>query len=197
MASDNFDRADQDPLAGNWTQTGSGAVVFRLASNAVTMNGFSNDREAFWNAETFADDQYSQVTLTAESGGGAGSGGGVLCRHVGGGVRTFIRAIASIAGDDIEVSNSLPVPRPSSATVRGHWSPVTSSAWKSKATHRTSSSAVYRNGTQVGASFTGVTANDSGNPGIVYSSTVTVSFSTTGKATTSYRQQDRIAWITA
>lgn len=58
-ASDNFDRSNESPLATNWS-TAAGASALVLSSNKVTgtSGGWS---AAYWDADTFANDQYSQV----------------------------------------------------------------------------------------------------------------------------------------
>ncbi len=75
-ASDNFNRADQNPIAGNWTNVTSDAMA--LASNVVWPGAGSNYAVAYWNADTFGNDQLSQATL-----GGASISstyGGPACR---------------------------------------------------------------------------------------------------------------------
>jgi hypothetical protein len=61
-ATDNFNRANEDPLAGNWTQNGN---ALRIVSNEVTTPasyGFCH-----WNADTFANDQYCQCRIKSAS----------------------------------------------------------------------------------------------------------------------------------
>lgn len=60
LATDDFNRADGG-LGANWTvQTGSGiAIVSNQAKTAVG----SVDQFAFWNAASFAENQYSKVTV--------------------------------------------------------------------------------------------------------------------------------------
>ena len=60
--NDDFNRADQNPLAGNWT-TCSGFSNMRLSSNHV--GGASNNQDCFvyWNANEFDPDHYVQVEI--------------------------------------------------------------------------------------------------------------------------------------
>ena len=61
-AYDNFNRANENPLSngGKWT-IGSG--TWTLTSNTATPTGASRN-SAFWNANTFSADQFSQMTIT-------------------------------------------------------------------------------------------------------------------------------------
>lgn len=64
IASDNFNRADNTSLGSNWT-TLSSASAPRIASNAVEPlgTGFA-DSVSRWSADSFPNDQYSQVSIT-------------------------------------------------------------------------------------------------------------------------------------
>jgi hypothetical protein len=76
LATDNFNRAAEDPLAGNWS-TQTNLLPFRLNNpeNDVTPD-ISSDSGANYNAITWPNDQYAQieVTLTGTNGNGAGFG---------------------------------------------------------------------------------------------------------------------------
>jgi len=66
-ATDNFNRAS---LGANWTQvTGSLHNVEIFSSTEARSDGTSNEAAAYWNADTFADDQYSEVVLSYGDGG--------------------------------------------------------------------------------------------------------------------------------
>src|SRR4030042_1343053 len=60
-ASDNFNRADENPAAG-WT-TVTGASNVRVVSNALTYSTGSADNTAYWAADTPGNDQYSEFTF--------------------------------------------------------------------------------------------------------------------------------------
>lgn len=64
-ASDNFNRANQDPLGGNWTRLYSGTTNYpKLVSNKVT--GSTSSRAVnYWNADSFNNDQWSEIKLNA------------------------------------------------------------------------------------------------------------------------------------
>lgn len=66
-ASDNFNRANANPLDGNWTNgTSSGMAI---VSNAAA-GGTASSNRAFWNGDLFANDHYSQCISPTISDGG-------------------------------------------------------------------------------------------------------------------------------
>ena len=107
-----------------------------------------------------------------ESGGGAGSGMGVLVRADGS--RNFFRAVAShAAADNVEFG----------VRTGGAFTPLgtRTTTWVDGDVLRIEVSGtspniivkVFQNGSQLGADATGATGPDSGDPGIAYSSTST------------------------
>jgi hypothetical protein len=73
---DQFNRADASPIGGNWT-TISGQTGLKIVSNEVTGITDGTSCAAYWNAETFNDDQYSKITV---SGVGTNADVGACCR---------------------------------------------------------------------------------------------------------------------
>lgn len=61
LASDNFTRADVNPIGGNWTPTVAGHTA-QIVSNAVESSSTANQGDSYWNALTWGADQYSTVT---------------------------------------------------------------------------------------------------------------------------------------
>jgi hypothetical protein len=78
-ATDNFNRTE-DPLAGNWTQTGPGGT--EMASDVSSGQAFPRagaSRSAIrWNADTFGAAHYSEATLAVYN---SSFYGGVTVRH--------------------------------------------------------------------------------------------------------------------
>lgn len=70
-ATDDFNRANEDPLAGNWT-TVTGRNALKIVSNAVRGTVDATVNASQWNADTFADDQYSQVKCVGTVGNAKG-----------------------------------------------------------------------------------------------------------------------------
>jgi hypothetical protein len=78
LATDNFDRANVDPIAGNWsTQTNEGSMA--INTNHVVCAD-DQDRAINYNAITWPDDQYSQAAITASTGYAQDDGPGVGLR---------------------------------------------------------------------------------------------------------------------
>src|SRR6187397_3208509 len=99
MATDNFNRADGG-LGTNWTTTTSETAFVISANIAEPTSG--SDHGGWWNANAFANDQYSQCLLPviATAGGGLGTGCGVSVREANG-ARTYYRVVASAAGTEL------------------------------------------------------------------------------------------------
>lgn len=65
-ATDNFTRADASTLGANWTED---LNILRIVSNVCAgASGGSNEGYAYWNADSFTNDQYSQCTATLSGG---------------------------------------------------------------------------------------------------------------------------------
>ena len=62
--TDAFTRADENPIAGNWTNISD----MKLASNQLVANVGVGEKYCYWNANTFSNDQYSQVQFVSMSG---------------------------------------------------------------------------------------------------------------------------------
>jgi hypothetical protein len=91
-ASDNFNRANETPIAGNWTNFQG---TFNLATNAATpASPASADAGTKWNANTFGADQFSQADLTVSGANGADQGLGLVLRTDGAASPTQYRIVA-------------------------------------------------------------------------------------------------------
>lgn len=65
-ATDNFNRADEDPIGGNWTPQSFTPDEGRIVDNAYYSGpGSTFGSASLWNADTFNNDQYSQIVLGA------------------------------------------------------------------------------------------------------------------------------------
>src|SRR5688572_23009374 len=69
MATDSFTGSNNDPLSANWTAA-DGSLLISDANN-VKLNA-AQGNSAYWDADTFADDQYSQVVIATVSGDAVG-----------------------------------------------------------------------------------------------------------------------------
>jgi hypothetical protein len=80
LASDDFDRADNASLGGNWSPNITGRQ-FLIVSNAAKPTATAQDVAESYTAVSFPNDQYSEVVLGAvEPAGGVDEGCGVICR---------------------------------------------------------------------------------------------------------------------
>lgn len=66
-ASDNFNRANANPIGGNWTGVTNNMKIVSNAAQGTNGGAFNS---AYWNADAFANDQYSQVTVATSVDGG-------------------------------------------------------------------------------------------------------------------------------
>jgi hypothetical protein len=65
-ATDNFNRANANPIGGNWSTVG-GLTAMQVTNNAVTGTVHGTDNAVYWNANTFSNDQYSQFRVLSVS----------------------------------------------------------------------------------------------------------------------------------
>lgn len=182
-ASDNFDRANETPLAGNWTCFGGGGTPgrFNLSGNiAVASAPGTDDANAYWNANSFGADQFSEAKLTVSGTLGGGRGIGLLLRtdHAAtvGGVdqHTQYRLVV-----DHATSNNVDLGRITGGvyTNLANW---TVNPWSDGDTWRVEISGyvitVYRNGTSIGAPSSG-SNDDSASPSKIASGQLGIAFS--------------------
>lgn len=82
MATDNFNRADGG-LGANWSSA-TGSAGYTIISNQAASSSAQVEEAVFWNAETFAADQYSEVTFATGS-NSSYMGPAVRCNSTSGG----------------------------------------------------------------------------------------------------------------
>jgi hypothetical protein len=98
MATDNFNRADGG-LGANWTDwayTQHGTTSLVIVSNQAEQGG--NPGFAFWDADAFADDQSSEVTLIAPDDAGDLGIGVVVRANNGGSIDGYIATVSPTYG---------------------------------------------------------------------------------------------------
>lgn len=112
--TDNFNRANENPLAAPWTKAGVGNT-FTLTSNQLTATGSPSDSAYYYAAAAATADQYSEIqaiTLPTNSDWGSGvriSGTGAIdgyffLYYSGAGARTFFK---NVAGTFTQLSGSI------------------------------------------------------------------------------------------
>jgi hypothetical protein len=91
-ATDNFNRANANPIGGNWT-TGFNGIALKLLSNGCMSSETGGARDnAYWNADAFDSDHYSQIKIAALNGTSLAQGPTVRVQS---GAQTFYQANCS------------------------------------------------------------------------------------------------------
>ena len=171
LFSDDFNRANETPLVGNWTRPSGTSPEFNLSGNTVVPGNSTVDTISYRNDVTWPADQYMQAKITA-SGANAGSGPGVACRMdtVN---KTFYWAVIDNAGNiNIDRANSGTFANIGTRTVTYAAGGVLK--LEVTGTGATVTLKVFYQGSQVGADMTDTSGSRllSGKGGIAYSSDV-------------------------
>lgn len=175
LATDNFNRADANPLAGNWT-TGLGDFPMQLVGNSVRTTS-DNDASSLYTGISWPPDQYSKAKLSeATAGAGADSG---ICLVVRGSTtaNTHYRLTVNHgASNNVHLSSLVA----GVYTLLLGWDVVTQAwvdgdIWELWVFGNTLF--VFRNGVQVGPTTTDASIA-TGIPGVGYSSTSSLTLST-------------------
>jgi len=167
IATDNFNRSDDPSLGANWTEMRSGAT-FDLVTNSARPGNLGFDCHAFWNADSFPDDQYAQAAITV-TGTTSQTGPGVVVRASGlDGTRNFYAVhVDHAASNNVEISKRVAGTFTHLAYFTTTW--VDGDVVKLSAVGTTI--AVYQNGSLLGS--TTDASVSSGSAGVTYSSTAT------------------------
>lgn len=166
LASDNFDRANENPIASPWVS--SGQVSMQIVTNVAVSVNAAQDGAAYYTL-SWPNNQYSQATIntTATAGGGTGCGLSFRQTNSSNGYRVVI---------DDAGSNNVELGKFVSGSFSSIW--VRTSAFTTGDTFRAEISGttikVFVAGVQVGADTTDSSLS-SGNVGIAYSSNETCS----------------------
>jgi hypothetical protein len=169
LASDNFNRANANPIGAPWT-TASGVSAMQIVSNAATASSLAADCGADYTGITWPADQYSKAKLSVTGTGGAGQGACLSVRSASG-ARTLYRLEV-----DHAATLNVAVEKFVAGTPSALIGPLTQAwtdgdTWEIRAQGPTIS--VYRNGALVGAATDISSPLLTGNPGIGYSSVET------------------------
>ena len=163
LATDNFNRANANPIGNPWTSAGD-STDFKILSNAVTPANLNGDCSAFENTVTWPNDQYSQVQVTTTGTKGSDIGFGPLVRGATG--KNYYRLIIDAAS-----SSNVALSKKINGTYTNLW--TRTNAFTSGDTiyleMQGSTLIAKSNGTAIGASATD-TSLTTGKSGIAYSS---------------------------
>jgi hypothetical protein len=175
LGEDNFQRANETPLASPWLRIGNGVSTFNLTNNQVVYGIDTQDADYYYSGVAWPANQYSQVRLIASGNVGVGVGPGVALRgNDSSANRQFYRIVVS---DYVDGTNGT-APIEIAKFLNGVWSLVAvryAGEWRNGDMLRGeiigSTIRVYRNGIQVGTDVTDSSIT-SGRAGITYSSTL-------------------------
>jgi len=156
LTTDDFNRADTTTLGLNWTNRKGGDTSYGISTNRASI-GLNQDTASFSNVSVFGSDQYSQVALSGLSGTNNETGLGVCVRcdttNLGGGAPyiNYYYAVVNTAG-----ANNVTVAKfvADTYTQLGQRTQAWTDGDILKLEAQGSTIRVYRNGTQLGASFT-------------------------------------------
>lgn len=167
-ASDDFNRANENPLAGNW-ETLYGANAQISSSAVIVAGGYGGIGAVGWKASTndFGDDQYSQIKISTAN---AGDYNGVILRGVstggGQGYTVEVRSevgdvrIRAISGGGPDTLSTISATFASGDILRAY----------AAANGANVDIAVFKNGVQVGSTYTDTFYKfTGGQPGFWYS----------------------------
>ena len=168
--SDNFNRANQSPIAGNWTTAPVLPTweALALVSNQIVPTNAAADGEAYYSGMVWPNDQYSKAKLYVTGTGGAAQGIGLLVRQSASAVTHYRLVVDHASSGNVALGKHVAGTYTTLATLTQSW--TDGAVWELRVTG--TKLQIFLNGTQVGSD---VTDNSiaSGSAGIVYSSTET------------------------
>jgi hypothetical protein len=169
LGSDDFNRANETPLASPWLIVGTVTATANLSTNTVVANNGGLDFGYYYSSVTWPDNQYSEAAITV-TGTTAGTGYGVLARgDVNGGALTYYRAVVSkAASNNVDLSKFVGGTKTAIGSRTTTW--VDGDVFRIEVTGSTIS--LKQNGTILGATFSD-SGIATGRAGIIYSSQVT------------------------
>jgi hypothetical protein len=169
-ASDNFNRADANPIGGNWTTiTSEGALA--IGTNVVYAVNENLDGGAYYTGITWPNDQYSELEVTDSQANGLGTGIGVNVR-CSTSARTYYRLVIDSGGSpNIELKKAVA----NTFTSLGTYTATFVNGQKLKLAVQGTTLTVFYNGVSLGTVTDSAIA--SGKGGISYSAS---SHNTTG-----------------
>lgn len=88
LATDNFTRANANPIGGNWSPLTS-SIVAQLLNNQATVAAAATSGDSYWNALTWPNDQWAQSTIAVVA--AANADAGICLRMINTGVATEYR----------------------------------------------------------------------------------------------------------
>lgn len=165
LATDNFNRANENPLAGNWT-TGPGEGNMRLVGNLAANFGDDGiDCAAYYSAITWPNDQYSKAKLATTGTAGSAAGPMLTVRQSNSADTHYRLAVDHAGTNNVDLRRRVAGTTTPIATFTQAW--TDGDTWELRVQGTTLS--VWLNGVQVGTNQTDANIA-SGYAGIAYSS---------------------------
>jgi hypothetical protein len=168
QATDAFTRANETPLAGNWTSPITGEQAVNLTTNQVVTTS-DNDSSARYSGRTWANDHSSSALITTPGSSGGNQGIGV-CVRAASGARTYYRFIVDHAGASNAALHRVIA---GAQTVLDTWTQTFTDGDRFTLRVNGPASAAFLEVLRAGASVRTFTDNSSlasGSPGLAYSS---------------------------
>jgi len=163
LASDNFNRADENPLGnGVWTVAPSQDPM-KLVTNAATFQT-NNDSISYYSGITWPDNQYSKAKLTVDGSIGGDAGGMLVVRQSAAAHTHYRLATDHAATNNVSISKHVAAAYTNIAQFTQAW--TDGDTWELRVQGTTISA--WRNGVQVGTNQVD-TSITSGSPGIGWS----------------------------
>lgn len=171
VVADNFDRANQAPLASGWT-TGTTDGAFNLTGNVAVPAAIGSDSSSFYSGATWSADHSSQGRLTCTGTAGGTSGIGLCVRHAPA-AKTYYRfVIDHAATNNANIARMLAGGFTSLITWTQAFTDGDLFEFRVSGPAAASVLVLFRNGVQV-QTFTDNSTVATGAPGLAYSSVET------------------------
>src|SRR5882762_5469999 len=105
LASDNFDPANENPLAnGVWTTTNSNVAMQIVGNVATPTYPTVNDDGSYYSGITWPDDQFSRAKLTVNWSGGGDAGVALYARQASGANTKYRLVVDHAATNNVTLS---------------------------------------------------------------------------------------------
>jgi hypothetical protein len=168
LATDDFNRANANPIGAPWAKVGGIPGDFQIVSNAATPTTLASDGAAVHTGITWPNDQYCQGKVFV-TGSGSSTGPGLALRGTTAS-ETYYRLSFNAAG-----TGNVDLWRAVAATYTNLWNRTATFTTGDTVRFEIQGAVirVFINGVQVGADFTDGSPIASGSPGLSSSSTST------------------------
>lgn len=175
LNTDNFVRADENPLSGSGNWKGPTGAAFRIVSNLAQPVSLAQDEWSVYTSRNWPNNQYSQANIKTTGGTSAGGQGTGVCVRADHLTKTgYCAVVNDAATSNIEVSKYVAGTKTSLGFVTTAW--IDGDTLRMEVEGRSPSVIkLYRNNNLLGSSFTDAVGLRVGSPGLFYVATATTS----------------------